>query len=150
MIFKRHQTRKMVAFSSTSHACPIIDTRGCLQMESNATMFTIKLMYLDITKGHTSFLHKYIWKIGVPLKIGIFMWFPHKHVILTNNNLEKYNWNWCKKCCFCDQDETIQHLYFTCPFGKILWCIVHMAFNIYPPTNIINLFGNRLCGIHNK
>jgi hypothetical protein len=52
--------RKMVAFSSTSPACPIIDTTGYLQMESNTTVFTIKSMYLDMTKGRTRLLRKYI------------------------------------------------------------------------------------------
>jgi hypothetical protein len=51
---------------------------------------------------------------------------------------------------FCDQEETIHHLFIACPFAKILWRIVHMAFNIYPPTNITNLFGNWLNGVEKK
>jgi hypothetical protein len=59
-------------------------------------LFMVKLMYLDLINGHTRFLHKYIWKIKVSLKIRIFMWFLHKKVIQTKNNLAKRNWNGCK------------------------------------------------------
>jgi hypothetical protein len=36
-------------------------------------VFTDKPMYTDYMNGHTLFLKKYLWKIKVPLKIGIFM-----------------------------------------------------------------------------
>ena len=110
-------------------------------------VFTVKSMYLDLMSDHTVFLRKYIWKMKVPLKIKIFMWFLYQKVILTKDNLAKRNWNGSKKCCFCDQDETIQHLFFSCPFAKMIWRIVHMAFNISTPTSINNMFGNWLLGV---
>ena len=36
---------------------------------------------------------------------------------------------------------------FLCPLAHVIWRIVHIAFNITPPTNIINLFGNWLNGV---
>jgi hypothetical protein len=103
--------------------------------------FSVKSMYLDLMNGHTRFLHKYIWKMKVPLKIKIFMWFLHQKVLLNKDNLAKRNWQGNKKCCFCDKEETIQHLFISCPFARIIWRIVHMTFNLPPPTNITNLFG---------
>jgi hypothetical protein len=41
----------------------------------------------------------------------------------------------------------MQHLFIDCLFAKIIWTIVHMAFNITPPTSIDHLFGNWLNGI---
>ena len=38
------------------------------------------------------------------------MWFAHKQVILTKNNLLKRWWVGSSRCCFCDHDETIQPL----------------------------------------
>jgi hypothetical protein len=105
-------------------------------------------MYLDYLNGHTDYLRKYIWKIKVPLKIRIFMWFLHRKVILTKDNLIKRNWQGNTKCSFCDHDETIQHLFFECPFAKIIWRIVHMAFGIPPHKNVSNLFGGWLHGVH--
>jgi hypothetical protein len=55
--------------------------------------FTVKSMYNDILNGHTRYLRKYLWKIKIPLKIKIFMWFLSKKVLLTRDNLAKRNWN---------------------------------------------------------
>jgi hypothetical protein len=37
--------------------------------------FSVKSMYADYMNGHTIFLRKYIWKLKIPLKVRIFMWF---------------------------------------------------------------------------
>ena len=76
---------------------------------------TVKSVYEDSLNGNTVDLRKYIWKLKIPLKIKIFMWFLFNKVILTKDNLAKRNWNGCKKCVFCDSEESIDHLFFTCP-----------------------------------
>ena len=83
----------------------------------------------------------------VPLKIKIFMWFLHRQVILTKDNLAKRNWNGSQRCCFCDHDEIIQHLFFECQLAKNIWRIVHMFFGLSPTKTVPNLFGNWLKGI---
>jgi hypothetical protein len=99
---------------------------------------------------HTKYLQKHLWKIKVPLKIRIFMWFLHRRVLLTKDNLAKRKWQGSQKCCFCDQKETVQHLFISCPLAKMVWRIVHMTFSIIPPTSIANLFGNWLVGVSKK
>jgi hypothetical protein len=110
-------------------------------------VFSVKSMYTDMMNGHTVFLRKYLWKIKVPLKIKIFMWFLYKKVILTKDNLAKRNWNGCKNCVFCDSNETINHLFFDCPFAKLIWRTIQYTFNIPPPANVTNMFGNWLNGV---
>jgi hypothetical protein len=88
-----------------------------------------------------------IWKMKVPLKIKVFMWFLHQKVILTKDNLIRRQWISNEKCCFCDNKESIQHLFFECPLGKVIWRIIHVTFGLAPPKNITNLFGNWLKGI---
>jgi hypothetical protein len=100
---------------------------------TNSGAFTVKSMYLDLLDNDTKYLKKYIWKIKVPLKIKIFMWFLHHKVILTKDNLAKRKWQGCKKCAFCDKDESIQHLFFECPLAKIIWRIIFMTFSLPPP-----------------
>jgi hypothetical protein len=100
--------------------------------------FSVKSLYLHHMTDHSVFRNKYLWKLNVPLKIKVFMWFLHRRVILTKDNLSKRNRNGSKKCCFCNQDETIQHLFIDCPLAKVVWRIVHMAFNITP--RVISLF----------
>jgi hypothetical protein len=96
--------------------------------------FTVKSSYLDYMNDHTKFLHKYIWKMKVPLKIGILcgsyiVKFYLRRIIL--------NWQGNKRCCFCDQDESIHHIFIYCLFAKIIWRIVHVVFSIIPPGVII-------------
>jgi hypothetical protein len=113
-------------------------------------IFSVKSMYADYMNGHTAFLKKYLWKIKVPLKIRIFMWFLYKKVILTKDNLARRNWKGCTKCVFCGLKETIDHLFISCPFSRLVWRVVHFTFSIPPPSNITNLFGNWLNGIDKK
>jgi hypothetical protein len=113
-------------------------------------IFSVKSMYADYMNGHTVFLKKYLWKIKVPLKIRIFMWFLYKKVILTKDNLAKRRWTGCTKCVFCGSKETIDHLFISCHFSRLVWRVVHFTFNIPPPSNITNLFGNLLNGIDKK
>jgi hypothetical protein len=63
------------------------------------------------------------------------MWFLNSKVLLTKDNLAKRKWNGCQKCCFCNESETIHHLFLTCPFARIIWCIIFCTFNIPPPAN---------------
>jgi hypothetical protein len=106
--------------------------------------FTVRSMYLDILDDQTKYLRKYIWKMKVPLKIKIFMWFLHHKVILTKDNLVKRNWEGSKTCVFCDKGESIHHLFFEFPLSKIVWRIIFLAFSICPPANVPNIFGNWL------
>jgi hypothetical protein len=62
--------------------------------------FSVKSLYADYMNGHTVFLRKYIWKLKVPLKIRIFMWFLHRKVLLTKDNLAKRKWLGCKSVPF--------------------------------------------------
>jgi hypothetical protein len=45
------------------------------------------------------------WRLKVPLKINIFMWYMHKEVVFTKDNLAKRNWNGGKQCSFCLKDN---------------------------------------------
>ena len=58
------------------------------------------------------------------------MWFFLNKVILTKDKLAKRNWKGCKKCAFCDSEESIDHLLFSCPFERLMWTVVQYVFNI--------------------
>jgi hypothetical protein len=96
------------------------------------------------------FKNTYAWKIKVPLKIQIFMWFIYKKVILPKDNITKRRWIGCTKCVFCGSKETIDHLFISCHFSRLVWRVVHFTFNILPPSNITNIFGKLLNGIDKK
>ena len=78
------------------------------------------------------------------------MWFLKKKVLLTKDNLAKRKWKGCTKCPFCGAEETVEHLFISCPFARLIWRVVFTTYNIPPPTNIKNMFGNWLNGIDKK
>jgi hypothetical protein len=75
------------------------------------------------------------------------MWFLYKKVVLTKDNLAKRHWNGCTKCVFCSSWETIDHLFISCLFSRLVWRVVHFTFSIPPPSSVANLFGNSFNGI---
>ena len=62
-------------------------------------------MYLDVINSSSIPSSKHVWKVKVPLKVKVFMWFVHKQVILTKDNLSKRNWTGPTRYSFCDRDE---------------------------------------------
>ena len=115
-------------------------------MKTNG-LYTIKSHYLDLHNGHTWYLWKYLLKLKFPLKIKIFLWFWNRKELLTKANLAKRHWTRCKKCVFCNADESVQPLFISCTFASNIWRLVHFTFNVYPPTSVSNMFGSWLNGI---
>jgi hypothetical protein len=83
----------------------------------------------------------------IPLKTKKIGWYLRRGVILTKNNLVKWNWKGNTQCVFCHQDETINHLFFNCRFARTIWSLIQVASSLYPPTSVANIFGNWLYGI---
>jgi hypothetical protein len=44
-------------------------------------------------------------------------------------------------CCFCNNYEIIQHLFFDCTIGKFIWRIIQLTFELGAPTTVRNIFG---------
>lgn len=74
------------------------------------------------------------------------MWFVHNKVILTKDNLAKRRWEGSKRCCFCDQNEIIQHLFLKCPLAKLLRRMIHVAFMLVHQIVLIRYLGRGLIG----
>jgi hypothetical protein len=92
----------------------------------------------------------FIWKLTLPLKIKVFLWYLYNGVILTKGNLVRRQKQGDRKCCFYSSDESIRHLFFDCYFTKFVWRTVHVPFNLIPPTSVHNLFRGWLDGIDRK
>jgi hypothetical protein len=61
--------------------------------------------------------------------------------VLTKDNLVKRCWKRCTKCCFCTEQETIQHLFFYCLMARHMWGCVCFAFGVSKPVDVQHLFG---------
>jgi hypothetical protein len=86
----------------------------------------------------------------IPLKTKIFAWYLRRGIILTKDNLVKRNWQGSKKCVFCHQDETINHLFFNCQFARSIWSITQIGSTLYPPQSVANFFGSWLNGVDRR
>ena len=53
--------------------------------------FSVRLMYLALINNGYIERNKMIWKLKMPLKIKIFMWYLLKGVVLTKDNLARRN-----------------------------------------------------------
>jgi hypothetical protein len=45
-----------------------------------------------------------------------------------------------EKCCFCDNKETIHHLFFEFLVAQFIWRIVHIAFGLQLPIDMTIFF----------
>jgi hypothetical protein len=113
-------------------------------------LFSVKSMYRALLTTQAIHFNTFIWKLKLPLKIKVFLWYLFKGVILTKDNFVRRLWQGDRKCCFCSSDESIQHLFFDCHFAKFMWRIVHVFFKLLPPTSVNNLFTDWLDGINRK
>jgi hypothetical protein len=119
--------------------------RDMFRWDLNRTgTFSVHSMYLHLLNQHAPFLHKFIWKLKIPLKIKIFFWNLQRGIILTKDNLVRKNWKGSLKCCFCNANETIKHLLFDCHHAKQIWRIVYLATGLSPPKSVSHMFGNWL------
>ncbi|XP_050221560.1 uncharacterized protein LOC126671792 [Mercurialis annua] len=63
---------------------------------------------------------QYLWHIKIPHKITIFLWKCLHNGIPSASNLN-IRFHQGIKCAFCDQDETVAHILFTCPRAIHFW-----------------------------
>jgi hypothetical protein len=110
-------------------------------MWTKSESFSVKAMCNDLVVGNAPRLNLVTWKAKVPLKIKIFIWYLWKGVILTKDNLAKRQRKGCTRCCFCSEQETIQHLFFDCPMARLMWIAISATFGITKPANFANLIG---------
>jgi hypothetical protein len=49
------------------------------------------------------------------------MWLTCKYKILTKDHLQTKGWQGYIQCMFCNKDESINHLFITCPLARQVW-----------------------------
>jgi hypothetical protein len=107
-------------------------------------------MYLHLLHSHPPFRHKKIWKLIVPLKIKIFLWFLQKEVILTKDNLAQKNRKGGQKCIGCNLNEMVKHLFMDCHYVRMVWRMVYLATGLTQPKSIRHMFGSWLSNQNSK
>jgi hypothetical protein len=91
--------------------------------------FSVKLVYLHLTRDENRVAYREIWKAKIPLKIKIFMWMVAQRAILTKDNLIARNWQGDPNCYLCGSIESVDHLLFQCPISRVVWGVLAICFN---------------------
>jgi hypothetical protein len=55
-----------------------------------------------------------VWKIMVPPRVHFFLWLLSKNKLLTRDNLNKRKEVEDKTCLFCEEQESVHHLFYGC------------------------------------
>ena len=112
--------------------------------------FSVHYMYLALINNGYIERNKFLWKLKMPLKIKIFMWYLLKGVMLTKDNLARRNWYGSLKCCFCMKNESIQHIFVKCHYARFLWRALQFSSGLNTPLSISHMFENWLMGVDKK
>jgi hypothetical protein len=106
---------------------PIILTNGndipIWDWNKNA-QFSVKTVYKDLSSYGIDRSFKHLWKAKIALKIKIWLWLIWQNAIPTKDTMTKRGWLGNSKCQFCDQNDTIHHLFFSCLAAKFVWSCV--------------------------
>jgi hypothetical protein len=65
-----------------------------------------------------------VWKIPVPSRLHVFLWLLANNKVLTRNNLAKRREVDDKTCLFCNEVESVVHLFFECCVAKSVWKVI--------------------------
>jgi hypothetical protein len=96
------------------------------------------LSFIEYGRANRNML---LWKLKLPLKIKIFLWYLGRGVTLTTDNLAKCGWKGSMKYSFCNYNESIQHLFY-CYITRIFWRIIYFSLNIERPISINHTMDN--------
>jgi 5-methylcytosine-specific restriction endonuclease McrA len=62
-----------------------------------------------------------MWKINVPPKLHVFLWLLANEKVLTRDNLAKRRQVDDLTCLYCNDTESVKHVFFECCVAKWLW-----------------------------
>ena len=109
------------------------------RLESSG-VYSVKSFYNMINWGGVSTpIWRKFWKIVVPHRYLVFLWLAFHNKILTRDNLNKRREVENLKCLFCNEDETVCHLFFECVVAKQVWSDISDSFEFSIPNDMNEL-----------
>jgi hypothetical protein len=61
-------------------------------------MFNVNSMYKALITDTRVRSHLGLWRMKIPLRIKVFLWYLKRSVVLTKDNLVRWNWSGNKLC----------------------------------------------------
>jgi hypothetical protein len=75
-------------------------------------------------RGGATCVHSCCLEIVDPSRIHFFLWLLSNNRLLTRDNLEKRQKLDNNRCMFCDEKESVEHLFFSCVVARQVWVVV--------------------------
>jgi len=97
---------------------------GVIWKLEKSGLFSVRSVYKHMFRISEDVDSKQLWKAKIPLKVKIFMWLTLQNSILTKDNLLKRKWKGSPACAFCQEEESVKHLFFECPVIKYVSSIL--------------------------
>jgi hypothetical protein len=97
------------------------DSDALIWCYSKSGVYDTQSFYAVINyRGITPLYIPAIWKSVVPPKIHLVLWLLAHNKLATVDNLNKKGLDKPKSCRFCEEDESIAHLFFECIVAKAI------------------------------
>lgn len=107
--------------------------------------FSVLSFYCALKMQNYCYPYNFLRKVKLPLKIRVFLWLVLRNSILTKDNPLRRGWHGSKLCQFCGREETVEHLFLSCPLAKYTWTVLACTFNFqWMPVTIQSLLGGWL------
>ncbi|CAL1406321.1 unnamed protein product [Linum trigynum] len=105
--------------------------------------FSSHSYYSELVKGSNladqEFPFKIVWCPVIPPKVCSFIWTVYYRKILTQDVLKKKGWSFPNRCALCGCfEESIDHLFISCPFSREVWFMMKAFVSINIPTQDIS------------
>jgi Zn-finger protein len=95
---------------------------GIIWQYTSSGRFSIQSLYAIINDRGVKYVYTLvIWNISVPSRVHIFLWLLANNKTLTRDNLEKGKKLDDNRCLFCNELETVTHLFFKCCVARLVW-----------------------------
>jgi hypothetical protein len=77
-------------------------------------------MYKNICSNGVDRSFRNLWKAKIPLKIKVWLWLIWHNAIASKDNMAMRGWIGNTKCQFSHEEESILHMFFTCPAVRFI------------------------------
>lgn len=86
-------------------------------------LYSVQSLYTLINFRGVSPVHvPAVWELYVPPRVHFFLWLVAHNKVLTRDNLSKRQFVPDTICLFCEEQESVMHLFFFhCNVAKLLW-----------------------------
>jgi hypothetical protein len=93
----------------------IDDEDNIIWLYESSGKFSIQSLYAIVNNREGMPIYTSVmWNISVPSRVYIFLWLLANNKTLTRDNLEKRRKLDDKRCLFCNEHESVSHLFFEC------------------------------------